>query len=209
MRGDLYDKDRRFIGREGGFSNSDPLGRAIAGSNAGKAGGGGTFNEAGAAVDAQGKPLAPAAPADNTGYLSDAGDQLKALQGQQQQNWAAQGFNDQAFAQHGPSGGGFRGWMGNPPNNMNMQALAANNPNVLNNQNSAANQFAALDRAQAGVPQNQQRDRVTVQGVNGSNDYVRDFRGNVVPSPTSLDSISATNSMVPNINVGWSSGVHS
>jgi hypothetical protein len=203
MRGDLYDKDRRFIGREGGLSNADPLGRAIAASNAGQAGGGGTFNEAGAAVDAQGKPLAPAAPADNTGYLSDAGDQLKALQGQQQQNWAAQGFNDQAFAQRGPSGGGFRGWMGHPPPDMNMQSLAATNPNVLNNQNSAANQFAALDAA--GV---QGRDRVTVQGVNGSNDYIRGTDGKVVPSPTSLDAISATNAKMPGVNVGWGSGVH-
>jgi hypothetical protein len=197
MKGDLYDKNGRFIGREGGLSQSDYLGKAIAGANAGAGGGGGQFSEEeNQARQAEQKAASP-----------DAGQQLAALRNQQQQNWAAQSFNDQAFANEGPTHG-FRGWMGHPPPGMNMQALAANNPNILNNQNSAANQFAALNAAQVGVPLNQRRDRVTVQGVNGSNEYIQTPDGRVVPSPTSLDAISVSNSSVPSVNVGWSSGVH-
>lgn len=182
MRGDLYDAEGRLVGRKGGFSQGDFLGKALAADARARGGGPAVREEGAEPAPEYGNPSNYTTNAQGQRVEVSAGDQLKYLQGMQQM-----GPSPQSWARSGAAAGP-----------VNLQSLIATNPNVYQNQHDAAMQMRALQGDQPGMYQG----RVTVQGLNGPVQYHQNsVTGLVEPVAGSLDAISVQNAKVPSVNV--------
>lgn len=108
-----------------------------------------------------------------------AGDQLAALaQKRDEANWVG----PESWAKNGASAG-----------SMDIKSLISADPNVYQNQHNAAKEFARINALEQELPANQRTDRIKVQGMNGTVEYIQRADGSVVPAGNTLDAITFTN----------------